>query len=1060
MTSDAIKLVSGLKANIESVNEVADFLGFPIEKVESIQDSFKDNTIFSLRRPNNLEGTFAYLAIENELTTKTRANRFKRFFQNASLAMVEAGQTSSEVDFIIVIGKGILIVFDSADYRRRIILTADKLERENSKYLQKLESLKAESLVTNNRYVEDEDFGFIEINQDFKNDLFRFAIADDKQFLLRTNIIRINLLKRIREDKKCQRIIDNIFLDNGIKIDKESNYYGEVVSAVLDTLVLRYILVRILEDRFGYEDTFAKASVSKIGLGTAMTIDEFLEKNVHFDYEEKESLLDKKTKQLNLFKINAQQINKPAVAKVQEEQPNYMAKAYGGDLYVSDIAKAATQIEETLSEEEYALVWNLTSSSDMDFDLADITPGTIGEQYEQTLKMKLEKNNKTGEWYYSKDNIEQKTLGSFYTNSKITDYIIEQTLGRKLTDIKKKLQSAASPNQKTKILLSVLKLKMADITSGGGTFLAGAVRKLGNWYSELEQMSDVKPLLNKIKGLESAISFQKYAVNNMIYGVDLDLKALIVSSFALTLESLGEEQEKLPKLIGKTLINQNSVVSLVPESEKQVLFKAYQKDIKKLYSEKKKLLNNKKNNYFNVRNSLQKVFAQEAARYLKSKKYTYESLEKTFRDKQMAVLEFNLPEVFFDKNGEFSGGFDIIFGNPPYIQLQKKQIFSDEEKYIYQKLGEFKSYKATGDIYTLFYERAVHLLKKDGLLGFITSNKFLRAGYGQSLRNYLLKNTNPLMLVNLGSNMFGATVDTCILILENSKNKDELQAVDLVKRSQEPKKRLENMSDYIEQNKLKSSYQKDESWLILSSIEQSIKNKIESIGTPLKDWNIQINRGILTGCNEAFIIDENKRRELIEKDPKSAEIIRPILRGRDIKKYGYEFKNLYLICTFPSKHYNINDYPAIKDHLLSFDKRKLEQSGQKNIDGIKGNNARKKTNNKWFETQDSISYWDDFNKPKIVFSRISGDTPCFALDNNRCMVNDTAYIITGDNIKYLLDKLCSPEYWFAFRRFYMGGGIEKEFKVNNLKNLPIPFPNSKPLELSEIERKYIYSFQN
>ncbi|MFR0579890.1 TaqI-like C-terminal specificity domain-containing protein [Limosilactobacillus mucosae] len=264
----------------------------------------------------------------------------------------------------------------------------------------------------------------------------------------------------------------------------------------------------------------------------------------------------------------------------------------------------------------------------------------------------------------------------------------------------------------------------------------------------------------------------------------------------------------------------------------------------------------------------------------------------------------------------------------------------------------------------------------------------------------------------------------------------------------------------MEQNKLKSSYQKDESWLILSSIEQSIKNKIESIGTPLKDWNIQINRGILTGCNEAFIIDENKRIELIEKDPKSAEIIRPILRGRDIKKYGYEFKNLYLICTFPSKHYNINDYPAIKDHLLSFDKRKLEQSGQKNIDGIKGNNARKKTNNKWFETQDSISYWDDFNKPKIVFSRISGDTPCFALDNNRCMVNDTAYIITGDNIKYLLDRLCSPEYWFAFRRFYMGGGIEKEFKVNNLKNLPIPFPNSKPLELSEIERKYIYSFQN
>lgn len=141
---------------------------------------------------------------------------------------------------------------------------------------------------------------------------------------------------------------------------------------------------------------------------------------------------------------------------------------------------------------------------------------------------------------------------------------------------------------------------------------------------------------------------------------------------------------------------------------------------------------------------------------------------------------------------------------------------------------------------------------------------------------------------------------------------------------------------------------------------------------------------------------------------------------------------------------NINDFPAVKAHLDQYWGRINKRQDK----GDTPYNLRR------------CAYMDDFNKPKIVFSRISGDTPCFALDNNRCMVNDTAYIITGDNIKYLLDKLCSPEYWFAFRRFYMGGGIEKEFKVNNLKNLPIPFPNSKPLELSEIERKYIYSFQN
>lgn len=165
-------------------------------------------------------------------------------------------------------------------------------------------------------------------------------------------------------------------------------------------------------------------------------------------------------------------------------------------------------------------------------------------------------------------------------------------------------------------------------------------------------------------------------------------------------------------------------------------------------------------------------------------------------------------------------------------------------------------------------------------------------------------------------------------------------------------------SDYIKQNTLQISFNKDDSWIILSPIEQSIKHKIESVGTPLKDWNIRINRGILTGYNEAFIIDKAKRNELIEQDPKSAEIIRPILRGRDIKRYSYEFADLYLICTFPSKHYNIDKYPAIRDYLLTFDKRKLEQSGAKAIDGIIGNNARKKTNNQWFETQDSIAYWE------------------------------------------------------------------------------------------------------
>ena len=125
-----------------------------------------------------------------------------------------------------------------------------------------------------------------------------------------------------------------------------------------------------------------------------------------------------------------------------------------------------------------------------------------------------------------------------------------------------------------------------------------------------------------------------------------------------------------------------------------------------------------------------------------------------------------------------------------------------------------------------------------------------------------------------------------------------------------------------------------DSWVVLSPIEQSIKRKIEAVGTPLKDWDIQINYGIKTGCNEAFIIDTAKRNEILdncqteEERKRTEELIRPILRGRDIKRYGYEWAELWLIATFPSRHYNIEDYPAVKQYLLSFGIERLEQTGK------------------------------------------------------------------------------------------------------------------------------------
>ena len=255
-----------------------------------------------------------------------------------------------------------------------------------------------------------------------------------------------------------------------------------------------------------------------------------------------------------------------------------------------------------------------------------------------------------------------------------------------------------------------------------------------------------------------------------------------------------------------------------------------------------------------------------------------------------------------------------------------------------------------------------------------------------------------------------------------------------------------------------------DSWVILSPIEQSIKRKIEDVGTPLKDWDINIYRGVLTGCNEAFIISTEKRNAILEncrtenERKRTEELIRPILRGRDIKRYGYDWANLYLIATFPARNYDIDEYPAVKQYLLSFAeenlreagydwvaddyladfcKQKLAQTGKfVEIDGKRitiGNTpekARKKTNNKWFETQDSISYWEDFYKPKIMYPNMTKYIP-FYYDEKGFYQNDKSFMITGDAVAYLTAFLNSSIFKFCFLNNFpeLQGGTKELRKI-------------------------------
>ena len=226
-------------------------------------------------------------------------------------------------------------------------------------------------------------------------------------------------------------------------------------------------------------------------------------------------------------------------------------------------------------------------------------------------------------------------------------------------------------------------------------------------------------------------------------------------------------------------------------------------------------------------------------------------------------------------------------------------------------------------------------------------------------------------------------------------------------------------------------------------MERSIKAKIEAVGTPLKEWDISINYGIKTGFNDAFIIDSTKRKQILsncqteEERIRTEAIIRPILRGRDIKRYGYDFADQYIIATFPSRHYNIDDYQALKTHLLSFGIERLEQTGKEYF--IEGEmvKARKKTNNKWFETQDSISYWDDFSKTKIIYPNMTKFLP-FVLDTEGFLTNQKCFIMTGEKLGFLTAFLNSSLFKFCFaNKFPELQGKTRELSKIFMDEIPV-----------------------
>ena len=321
---------------------------------------------------------------------------------------------------------------------------------------------------------------------------------------------------------------------------------------------------------------------------------------------------------------------------------------------------------------------------------------------------------------------------------------------------------------------------------------------------------------------------------------------------------------------------------------------------------------------------------------------------------QNAHADWFSPEHMFG----VADGFDVVIGNPPYIQLQKN---SGRLAKRYAK-ADYETFVRTGDIYQLFFERGCRLLRPTtGILAYITSNSWLKAAYGKPLREWLAANYRPLRLIEMGKDVFNAIVDTAVLLVNQGTAENSLPAVDVeeIKNDQFPPP---------QKHWVEARPKGNAPWCILSSPEWRILHKMREIGTPLRDWDIRINYGIKTGYNAAFIIDDAKRNELLAQDPRSDEIIKPILRGCDIRRYRARWAGQWLIATFPPLGLDIATYPAIERHLRGFGKSRLEQLGKKLPNGGR---ARKKTSNRWFELQDSCAYHEDFRKEKLFWMHMS-----------------------------------------------------------------------------------------
>ena len=643
----------------------------------------------------------------------------------------------------------------------------------------------------------------------------------------------------------------------------------------------------------------------------------------------------------------------------------------------------------------------------------------------------------------------RKMTGSYYTPRAVVNYMTKEALAAALAqkvqpddenaggywrdnldvllDDEEEWDEAGdlfSDAEKRRLTEGINDLKILDPAVGSGAFPMAALLKLTTALRRLEQDNGKNDYERKLR-----------LIQNNIFGVDIQRIACQIAKlrFFVTLAIEQESNkdpndnygfEPLPNLETR-FVAADALLPLHPQDSDRPIEKAEELEKKnKLERE----IHENRQEYFPVNERPEKKrlkrknkkLRRRLSKQLKKMKWTDEAAERIAH--WDAFSQTDDPADWFDPEYMFGvrDGFDVVIGNPPYVQLQKKQGELGKK---YQDAG-FETFARTGDIYCLFYEQALKLAAEGGCACLITSNSWLRAEYGRSLRGYFVDNHTPVRLLDVGKDIFDAIVDANILILRKGKSGEPCLSVDMDTLED---KAFPPKHDHWNQTRIDD----DNPWSILSPLGQSVTDKMREIGEPLSAWNLEMNRGVTTGCNDAFIIDNATRDALINEDSRSQEILKPVLRGRDIKRWRNKWAGLWLINA--RKGVEIASYPAVHAHLKRHYDKLSSKSGS----------------NEWYQLQASTSDAVDsrFRTEKLIWMDLTDQGRFSYNEKGDMYCINTGFVMTGSSLKYICAVLNSKIMAWYMKNTALNSGMGvPRWIIFTVQRLPIARPPTPEVE--------------